>query len=95
MLHRNDIKLTPRGKSGAAAFPRSFLRGHLVRSPRGLLVLLPKPPVKKRSGNLWSGNLVALAGREHADDFGAADGFRNLSRDGDWLHTRPHLANPV
>jgi len=94
MLDWNDIKLTPRGKSGAAGLSPKLCVARLVRSPR-LLLLLPKPPRKKRSGNLWSGNLVALAGREHADDFGAADGFRNLSRDGDRLHTRPYLANPV
>src|SRR5215467_4725834 len=45
-----------------------------------------RDPPEKRAG--------AFSGlrKEHGDDFGAADDFRNLSRDGDWLRNRPDSA---
>jgi hypothetical protein len=54
-----------------------------------------RSPRKKRSGNLFGRNLMAFIPKGTCRDFVTGDDFRNLNRDGDWLRTRPNLANPV
>jgi hypothetical protein len=53
------------------------------------------PPGRKSPLTFGQANYAIGRGEHGDDDFGAADGYRNLGRNGDWFRTRPHLANPV